>query len=159
MDRDLYKCKAITIEGTTVYGYYYCFDGVDYILDGSGIKHKINPYSLCRNTGVKVNNTYLYEWDLIEYSSGLSNHEMGIVEWDSFNNRHAIRSSLNYKGRRELKGYRINILGNIALNDGDYIKMQEYSDKQYENYKGITAEPECRSTQYLNKKARQFLPK
>lgn len=69
MDRDLYKCKAITTEGTTVHGYYY------------------------------------------------------------------------------------------ALNDDDYIKMQEYSDKQDEGYKGITVEPECRSTQYLNKKARQFLPK
>ena len=160
MDKDLYKCKAIVNKEpfNTVCGYYYCGE-MDIIIDGCGIKHAINPYSLCRNTGIKINNTYLYEFDLIEYGGGLSNPEMGFIEWDSFNNSYGIRSSLNYTGRRKLKGNKITIIGNIALNDDDYEKMQVYSVKQDESYKGITVEPECRSTQYLNKKMKQFLPK
>lgn len=164
---ELYKVKALTIvDEKIVHGYYY--KNVCHYVDVPNenfeekLEHpiktfEINPYTICRNTGIKINNSYLYEFDLIEYSNGVSRPEVGFVEWDNFNNRYSIRSSLNYKGRREMKSYKINIIGNMVLMDDDYTKMQKYSDKT--DAIVSSPEPECRSKQRLNKLAKQHLPR
>jgi len=152
---ELYKCKAVLLadDKTTVYGYYNCTCSGHFI-DG----YKINPYTLCRNTGIKLKARYLYEGDLIEYKNALSDWRMGFIAWDDFNKCFVIQSSINFSSKQNIRLFDIRIIGNITLNDADLLKMQAYSDKEEKNYR---PEPivECRSTQYLNKKAKRFLPR
>lgn len=166
-DAELYKCKGIKLEDDTtiVCGYYDYFEGVskiyDYDSDTAYMYYfSINPYTLCRNTGIKINDDYLYEYDLVSYSNGINgSEELGFIEWDDFKNSYSVRSSLNYSSKRQIHGLQIKIIGNIELNKTDFDQMQEYSNKQDENYKTPAMEPECRSTQHINKKLKQFLPK
>lgn len=155
-DAELYKCKAVLFEDdkTIVYGYYSRIDGHNFI-DGVAI----NPYTLCRNTGVPIKTGgYLYEWDLIEYKTGVTDWEMGFIEWDEYNKCYSIRTSLNYSSKRNIRGIEIRVIGNVILNYSDMKRMQDYSNKEDANY---ISEPtaECRSTQYLNKRAKMFLPR
>lgn len=170
-DAELYKCKGIELEDDTtiVCGYYDYFEKeskiwvekIDYETKDIYMDYiVINPYTLCRNTGIKINDGYLYEYDLISCSSGINGSEkMGFIEWDDFNNAYSVRSSLNYSSKRQIHGLQIKIIGNIELIKTDFDRMQEYSNKQDENYKTPAMEPECRSTQHINKKLKQFLPK
>ncbi len=154
-DAELYKCKAVllTDDKTIICGYYNRI-GKQHFIDMA----QINPYTLCRNTGKRVQHEYLYEGDLVEYRDGLSVWQMGFIDWDDFTNRFALRSSTNYSSRRDMRTMEMNIIGNIRLSHADMAKMQAYSDKQEQNYTP-GGEPECRSTQYLNKKAKMFLPR
>lgn len=169
-DGNLYKCKA-NLQGdksVVVCGYYYW--NVAHFIDVENPNYKtqleyptteyvVNPYSLCRNTGIKIGDKYLYEYDLVEFSSAMAKPEYGYVEWDYLSRQWSLKTSLNYSGRRDLKGRTIKIIGNIALCENDYIKMQEYSNKQDGEYMGIIPGTECRSTQHINKQIRRFLPR
>lgn len=163
---ELYKVKALSMidNKVIVHGYYYkniChfvdvpIDNFEGKLDYPTQAYEINPYTICRNTGIKAKDRYLYEYDLIEFNTGLSNTEVGYIEWDDYKNRYIIKTSLNYSGVRGIEGLNINIIGNIMLNDNDRDIMQEYSDKN----DGVVSNPgpECRSKQRLNKLAKQHL--
>lgn len=123
----------------------------------NSIPLEINPYTLCRNTGIKVKDGYLYEYDLVHYSNGLSGKSLGYIDYDEYTKRWVIRTSVNYSSHADLSKYNIEILGNIVLSNDDYQRMQKYSDDRESNY---SPQPrvECRSTQRLNKLAKEFLP-
>lgn len=172
-DHELYKCKAISLadDETVLHGYY------SYHSSGSHNDHsilvdefdeeigrvyanmyEINPYTLCRNTGIKTKDGYLYEYDLIQYSNGLSGESLGYIAFDDYKKSYVIRTSLNYSTHVEISKYNVTAIGNIVLNDEDCKKMKEYSDQREANY---SSDPgvECRSTQRINKLTKQFLPK
>lgn len=170
---ELFKCKAILLEDdkTILHGFY------NYHSSNSHTSHnlfvnefdhemddvypnvyEINPYTLCRNTGIKLKNGYLYEFDLVWYSNGLSKRELGYVGFDDSQKSYVLRTSLNYNSYKELRLFNLEVIGNILLRNEDCKKMQEYSDKRDEEY-STDPKVECRSTQRLNKIAKQFLPR
>ncbi|MEC0211858.1 hypothetical protein P4H70_23225 [Paenibacillus ehimensis] len=170
---ELYKCKAISLaDNKTVLNGYYSYHSSGSYSDHSILvdeyddeigrvyanMYEINPYTICRNTGIKINNDYLYEFDLVLYRNGLSRPELGYVDFDDFQKSYVLRTSLNYTSYKELRLFDLEKVGNIVLSDDDYKRMQEYSDQRDSNY---SPEPkvECRSTQRLNKLAKQFLPR
>jgi hypothetical protein len=173
IDPELYKCKAIQLEDDTtiLHGFYnyhsskshtshsiYIDEFDNEMNDLYLTAHEINPYTLCRNTGIKINSDYLYEYDLVLYKNALTKPELGYVEYDDFKKSYVLRTSLNYTANKEIRLYDLEIVGNVVLVDADYMKMQECSDERDSNY---SPEPkiECRSTQRLNKLAKQFLPR
>jgi hypothetical protein len=93
---------------------------------------EVNPYTICRNTGIKIGNELLYEFDLISYSESMGANEcMGYIVFDEFLNSWRVRSSANYSGRRDLrKCENIRIVGNVILSDADAEMFQQYSDEQ-----------------------------
>lgn len=173
IETESFKCKAILLEDdkTVIHGFYsyhaskshtshnLFVDEFDQEMDDVyPSAYEINPYTLCRNTGIKVKNDYLYEFDLVLYSNGLSKSELGCVSFDDLQKSYVLRTSLNYSSYKELRLFNLEIAGNIVLNNDDYKRMQDYSDKRDNDY-SPNPKVECRSTQRLNKLAKQFLPK
>lgn len=155
---ELYKCKAVQFsDDKTVLCGFYSEHGNEHFIEAGENSIAINPYTVCRNTGIPQETDFLYEGDLIEYCGG-ANWEMGFIAWDDWGNTYSIRSSLNYSSKRSIKGNSIKVIGNIILNKKDFDKMQKYSDDQDSK---CHYEPtiECRSKQHLNKMSREFLPR
>lgn len=165
-DVNLYKVKALTLpwdyqldnpreKEKVVWGFLHQIDGEVYV-----DKEQINPYTICRNTGIKVNGEYLYEEDLVRFGSGVSPIEIGIVVWDEYEKAWCIQSNTNFSGRTPIRNKNImEIIGNYALSEKDGKMFQVYSDKEDAKYTGIKGDTECRSKQRLNKISKQFLPK
>ena len=171
-DKELYMCKALTMNDEVLQGFYL----KDYILD-KDIQHgiitipqekvidgdvcvvrrieEINPYTLCRNTGIKKNGTYLYENDLVEYSTAFDKG-MAIVEFDELRCRYMLRTNLDYSARSDIEKFTIKVIGNVILSDDDMKRFADYSKSQHYTK---DVEPECRSKAHLNKKAKEFLPR
>lgn len=158
-DCDKYKVKALTcgqgsekiIEGfLTVSDTNYCVSGVN-----------VNPYTICRNTGIKdKDGTYIYEFDLVKYKDFNRNEQLAIIVFDDFTDSWSIQPSSNYSSRGSLKKcVDIAVIGNVVLSDKDTDNFQAYSDKIDADYNGIPPEPECCSTQHINKLNREFLPR
>lgn len=171
-EKELYMCKALTMNDEVLKGFYV----KDYILD-KDIQHgiitipqekvidgdvcvvriieEINPYTLCRNTGIKKNGAYLYENDLVEYSTAFDKG-LAIIEFDEMRCRYMLRFNLDYSSRGDIDRYNIKVVGNVALKDDDMKRFAEYSKNQ-----SFTkdVEPECRSKARINKKAKEFLPR
>ena len=170
-DPDLYKVKALTLPSDfqsdvcvekekIVCGFLYQINGVEVVKVDERDAIDINPYTVCRNTGVKVKGAYLYEGDLVKHGGGINQEEIGIVVWDDFKKGWCIQSNANFSGRTPLRQKNIiKIIGNCALSKDDADMFKNHSDDEDANYSGIRSDPECRSAQHLNKKARQFLPR
>jgi len=169
---EIFKCKAILLadDKTILHGFYshhssnnqtshsLFIDEFDQEMDDIYPNcYDINPYTLCRNTGIRVRDEYLYEFDLVLYKNGFSNSELGYVAFDDFQKSYMLRTSLNYSSYKELRLYDLEVVGNITLNSDDGKRMQDYSDKRDDDY-SPSPKVECRSTQKLNKIAKQFLP-
>lgn len=154
-DKELYMCKALTLlNDELVQGFYTNYEKKHIILNGS-IGRNVNPYTICRNTGIKKNNTYLYENDLLEYSTAFDKG-MAMVEFDELRCRYMLRTNLDYSARADIEKYTIKVIGNVALSDDDMKRFAEYSKNQ--SYTK-NVEPECRSKAHINKKSKEFLPK
>jgi hypothetical protein len=157
-DKELYKVKCVFIKDEDepiVEGFYYKDNrGRHFIIDDF-IHFETNPYSLCRNTGIKKNGVYLYENDLVEYSTAFDKG-MAMVEFDELRCRYMLRTNLDYSARADIEKYTIKVIGNVALSDDDMKRFAEYSKNQSYT-KNI--EPECRSKAHINKKAKEFLPR
>lgn len=156
-NEELYMCKALTLEKEKiVQGFYICKGKTNkghYICCPFG--EEINPYTLCRNTGIKKNGVYLYEWDLVEYSSAFEKG-MAIIEFDEMRCRYMLRLNLDYSAKTDIERYNIKVIGNVTLSDDDMKKFDDYSKNQkFEK----DVQPECRSKAYLNKLAKEFLPR
>jgi hypothetical protein len=171
-DKELYMCKALTMNDEVLQGFYV----KGYIL-GKDIQHsiitipqekvidgdvcvarrieEINPYTLCRNTGIKKNGIYLYENDLVEYSTAFDKGS-AIIEFDEMRCRYMLRFNLDYSSRGDIDRYNIKVVGNVTLNDDDMKRFAEYSKNQIFTE---DVEPECRSKAHINKRAKEFLPK
>lgn len=139
-------------------------DGSTYVISDSIESISIfvvNPYTICRNTGIKdCTDKYIYEFDIIQYRDLNNDIQMAIIVFDDFTSGWAAKTSANYGGIKALKKCTdIRSIGNAVLSDDDANKFQQWSDTQDASYSGIRAEPECRSTQHINKLNREFLPK
>jgi len=173
VDPELYKCKAISLsDDETVLNGYYSYHSSGSYRDHSILvdeldaeigrvyanMYEINPYTICRNTGIKLKDEYLYEFDLVQYKNGLSSVSLGYIDWDDFKKSYVIRTSLNYSSCVEIRNYDLEVVGNVILNKDDCNRMQAYSDEREANHTP-QQKVECRSTQRLNKLAKQFLPR
>ena len=171
-EKELYMCKALAMNDEALQGFYV----KDYIY-GKDIKHsiitlpeetvidgdacvarkieEINPYTLCRNTGIKKNDTYLYENALVEYSTAFDKG-LAIIEFDEMRCRYMLRFNLDYSSRGDIDRYNIKSVGNVALSDDDMKRFAEYSKNQSFTK---NVEPECRSKAHINKRVKEFLPR
>ena len=154
-EKEIYMCKALTTEDKIIKGFYFELCGNHYMGDYAKHGERINPYSLCRNTGIKKNGTYLYENDLVEYSAAFDKG-MAMIEFDELRCRYMLRTNLDYSARADIEKYSIKVIGNVALNDEDMTKFAEYSKSQ--KFKK-DVDPECRSKAHINKKIKEFLPR
>lgn len=173
-DVDLYKVKALEHckdpkEEHILCGFYYEVAGVDFLDVGNEgfaerLEYPINtypirPYTVCRNTGVKINGEYLYEFDLVIFGN---DDRMGIIVWNEFVMSYVINPSNNYSSFLRLKGpdsHIKKIIGNYMLSDADSKKFQKYSDDLDAKYRGPEPTVECRSQQHINREIKRFLPK
>ena len=166
-DPELHKCKALSMDPeNVVVGYIDCNSNetriwVDEFDSDCGASYMnlthVNPYTVCRNTGIKTKQGYLYEYDLILFGTAITQQRMGYIEWSDFESSYVIKTSLNYTSTIKVQGRQIEIIGNIMLSAVDQMKMQDYSDK--EDGIASSASPECRSQQHMNKLAKQHLPR
>lgn len=174
-NNEIYKVKAIVMndvdekDGDVVCGFY-SWEVCDFVhvpninfaekLEYPSEPYVVNTYSICRNTGIKLKDgSYLYEFDLVEYVDQRSDKNIGMIEFSDFYGHFFIRSNANHTSYKELKPSHINkVIGNVILSNADAKTFQEYSDKMDANYTPNT-EPECRSTQHINKLNKRFLPK
>lgn len=158
-----YSVKALLAEDneTIVTGWLSMRNGnVPFVTEDGEQFWKVNPYGICVNTRIPVGDTYLYEFDLVEYKEPLSSGiQMGYITFDLFSNSWVIRTSFNFSSISALKKcVDLKIIGNVDLSDTDVERFQKYSDDIEASYHSNPS-PECRSTQHLNKLAKQFLPR
>jgi hypothetical protein len=160
-NKEIYKIKAILdsngSDNGDVYNGYYTSSG-------------INPYTICRNTGIKINNgdneeEYLYEYDLIEFKEGFNQNKLyGYVFFDEDKyhktyGSYAVKTSNEYPTIKSLFDCRdFKVVGNVILNEED-IKVIDRQDNRLLNQNPIIDTSDCRSTQYKNKLKKRFLPK
>lgn len=154
IDKHLYVVRALSLDEIECEGYYYGGDNGHSINDGWEFID-INPYTLCRNTGIKKNGTYLFENDLVEYSTAFDKG-LAIIEFDEMRCRYMLRFNLDYSSRGDIDKYNIKVVGNVILSDNDMKRFEDYSKSQSFTK---NVEPECRSKAHINKKAKEFLPR
>lgn len=162
-DPDLYKVKAIALPDNfnsdlkrkIICGFLYQKGNNEYVKNDNEDRW-VNPYTICRNTGVKIKGVYLYENDLVNVDS----KGVGRIVWGDFEKAWCIQTNANYSGRSPIRRqYITEIIGNYTLSDDDANMFQKYSDDEDAKYSGIKSEPECRSTAHINKLAKQFMPR
>lgn len=139
---DLYKVKGTFIQDETepmITGYYYQDEyGRHFIVDDEEFKHyETSPYSLCRNTGVKLkNSSYIpYEYDLLSYKEPFGSKNMiGYLQFnEQIKSWVLITSSITQQYRTLDKCCDLLYTGrNILIDDGDMEWFEEYSKKEYE---------------------------
>lgn len=157
-DSCLYSMKALDVDYDRVVIGYYKANYKHFMFDiFADIPHdvEINPYTLCRNTGIKKNGKYLYENDLVEYSTAFDKG-LAIIEFDEMRCRYMLRFNLDYSSRGDIDRYNIKVVGNVTLSDEDMKRFAEYSKNQ-SFIKNV--EPECRSKAHINKEIKKFLPR
>lgn len=157
---EIYMVKAILMDcdETVIHGFLKD-NGNDVEINVDGMIHKINPYTICRNTGIMADGQWLYEFDLVELEHPYDGKELGIIEFDTWDNSWKVRRSMNFTSKVELRKFsKIKTIGNVNLSKIDFQRMIEYSNEKDKNYKPQPT-VECRSIQYLNKKAKEFLPR
>lgn len=143
-DAELYMVKGIFVQDDTapIIKGYYCQDehGRHLIFDDDFKGYETNPYTLCRNTGIKTKDGgYLYENDVVKYNIPLSNHiEYGFVDFDEFYQHYVVRTGIEQRGTRRFKDCsNIKRTGkNIVLCDNDFDWFRDYETKEYEKSKG-----------------------
>ena len=155
-DKELYMCKAIDLQDGIVKGYLEVGRVTkEYCISTEKGWARVNPYSLCKNTGIKKNDVYIYENDLVEYSTAFDKG-LAIIEFDEMRCRYMLRFNLDYSSRGDIDKYNIKVVGNVILSDNDMKRFEDYSKSQSFTK---NVEPECRSKAHISKKAKEFLPR
>ena len=165
--------KAKTINGRNIFGYAFseinnssiktyvkeCIfkDNTHYCVDSAKNCEEVVTNSVCRSAGFLDRNKQLcFEYDLVEVKGDRSGYYY--IYFESLWRKWGLKSNGPGGGMLyDLWGNAI-VIGNIILNQNDYFKMQkQYEEKNKKQYYNDNST--CLSTQYKNKKARQFLPK
>ncbi|MBR4295732.1 MAG: hypothetical protein IKT56_02700 [Clostridia bacterium] len=141
-DTELYKVKAVFWQDETeptVAGYYYQDkNGREFII-GDDFKHyEINPYTLCRNTGIKIADTYLYEYDIVSYFEPMRDKKQyGFIDFDEFYKCFIVRTGIECRATRLLRDCsKIEFTNrNIVLNEVDFSWFAEREKSEFEKSK------------------------
>ena len=135
---NLYLCKALELDYDQVVVGYYKANYKHYIFDiFANIPHdvEINPYTLCRNTGIKIGNSYLFENDIVSYVEPMrSKKQYGFIDFDDFYKCYIVRTGIETRATRLLKDCaKIENTGkNIVLNNDDFKWFVEWEKSQWE---------------------------
>lgn len=142
-DKNLYKVKGVFVQDESdpvVCGFYYVDEyNRNCIIDDDFGRYETNPYTLCRNTGVKVGDEYLYEYDVVCYTPPLSNKTCyGFVDFDEWYKGYMIRTGVEQRSAVEIKNCcNIKTTGkNIILSDDDYDWFAKWEKSEFEKSKG-----------------------
>ena len=141
-DTELYKVKAVFLQDETepiITGYYYQDKhGREFII-GDDFKHyEINPYTLCRNTGIKTGNDYLYEYDIVSYFEPMRDKKQyGFIDFDEFYKCFIVRTGIECRATRLLRDCsKIEFANrNIVLNEVDFNWFAKLEQEEFEKSK------------------------
>ena len=144
-DTELYKVKAVFLQDETepiITGYYYQDKhGREFII-GDDFKHyEINPYTLCRNTGIKTGNDYLYEYDIVSYFEPMRDKKQyGFIDFDEFYKCFIVRTGIECRATRLLRDCsKIEFANrNIVLNEVDFNWFAKWEQEEFEKSKSHT---------------------
>lgn len=142
-DAELYMVKGTFVQDDTdpIVKGFYCIDnhGRHFIFDDDFKGYETNPYTLCRNTGIKTKDgDYLYENDVVKFNIPLSNSTgYGYIDFDEFYQEYIVRTGIEQKGTRRFKDCsNIKITGkNIVLCDDDFDWFSKQETAEYEKSK------------------------
>lgn len=139
---DLYKVKGVWLQDETeptITGYYYQDENGREFIIGNDFKHyEINPYTLCRNTGIKTTDNYLYEHDVVSYFEPMRDKKQyGFIDFDDFYKCYIVRTGIECRATRLLRDCtKIEYTNrNIVLNESDFIWFAEWEKSQWEESK------------------------
>ena len=139
-DSHLSLVKALTLdENEEIFIGFYCkVDGVHYLKGtNSGIFMPINPYTVCRNSGIKdKNGNFVFEYDLLKLTHGMKNPCFGFLVWDEFYRAWKIRRRTDRTAYSNIDDWTIEAIGNIVLLDADaeIIYKQEKEEDAKETF-------------------------
>lgn len=148
-------------------GYYHCNHDPDNINNyisyvnpiGEEQFYEVSPYTVCRNTGIKdINGSWTFEYDLLKLFRNGENVGYGFFVWDEIWREWRIRKSTEYSGSYSAHYFQFETIGNIILSDEDAEKIYR-QDKEINEREAIIDRQECRSTQHINRKNKEFLPR
>ncbi len=139
---ELYKVKGVWLQDETepiITGYYYQDKHSREFIIGEDFKHyEINPYTLCRNTGIKIGDSYLYENDIVSYFEPMRNKKQyGFIDFDDFYKCYIVRTGIETRATRLLKDCaKIEHTGrNIVLEECDFKWFAEWENQEWEKSK------------------------
>ena len=122
-----------------VMGYLFLNDKGSFIYDFAGqptCPIEINPYTVCRNSGIKdKNKKFVFEYDLLKLSNYFGqDEEYGFLVWDEFYGKWKIRRFTEFSGSCDVEKFSIEAVGNIVLYDKDaeIIYKQDKAEKERE---------------------------
>lgn len=115
---DRYLLKAKTCNGEWVTGFLHCKDNKWYISNKSGspFAYEVDPFTICRCTGLKdKNGKLIWEKDIVEYRDCTTEHYVIAYEYDKacFEYQQCSCSMMNFE---ELSGDEVEVIGNIFDN-------------------------------------------
>ena len=152
-DSSLYLVKALELEYDRVVIGYYKANYRHFVFDVfADIPHdvEINPYTLCRNTGIKIGDSYLYENDIVSYYEPMRDKKQyGFIDFDDFYKCYIVRTGIETRATRLLKDcVKIESTGrNISLNDEDLKWFVEWEQEEWEKSKSYVIDnsycPSC----------------
>lgn len=130
--------KALTVATeTSACGYYFTNDNGRFIYDvsqKSSTPISINPYTVCRNSGIKdKNENFVFEYDLLKVTHSLQPSFYGYLVWDEFYRSWKIRRRTDSTAYCDVDKFQIEVIGNIILNDDDLdiiFKQEKEEDNQ-----------------------------
>lgn len=139
---ELYKVKGVWLQDETepiITGYYYQDKHSREFIIGEDFKHyEINPYTLCRNTGIKIGDSYLYENDIVSYFEPMRDKKQyGFIDFDDFYKCYIVRTGIETRATRLLKDCaKIEHTGrNIVLEECDFKWFAEWEKQEWEKSK------------------------
>ncbi len=141
-NNDIYKVKGVVLQDeteSTITGFYYRDKhGREFII-GDDFKHyETNPYTLCKNTGIKINDSFLYENDIVSYCEPMGDKKRyGFIDFDDFYKCYVVRTGIEARAVRLLRDCaKIQHTGrNIVLDEGDYNWFAEWEKREWEKSK------------------------
>ena len=139
---ELYKVKAVFLQDETepiITGYYYQDKNRREFIIADDFKHyEINPYTLCRNTGIKAGDTYLYEYDIVSYFEPMRDKKQyGFIDIDNFYKYIVVRTGIECRATRLLRDCsKLEYANrNIVLSEDDYNWFAEWEKSEFEKSK------------------------
>ena len=147
-DSDLLTIKALDMNDIEHQGYYSKYKNSHHLYwtdDNSAGIFSINPYTICRNSGLKDKNRhYVFEYDLLKISGFSQNEERyGYLEWSDFYKKWQIKTSFEYGTSIDVDKVTFEVVGNVNLYDKD-MKIIVNQDNVDSNRELIIDNSDCR---------------